>query len=284
MELTKVNSNQIIELISDTRNIQYHQKIISKSTKIVKRFPGIEAILLSGSFATESADVFSDIDFKVAFDPSVTSPKIISETYIGKMDQIGRVINIFNSTANSKDKIIYFFPFLKFELNMRTTDNLSRSRKNANSKVLFEKDDIGKKIINNAQEKIFNLDNYREYIQNISIAFPNLCYIIMGYVIRGELITAFSDLNWIRELLLEINGYMLQKENEGPRRAEKRFSKITLDYYNDSATIDEAKIKDALIILLKWYLDVLVPLFEINNIETRRELATEIINVITKTL
>lgn len=284
MRIVKVNSNQIINLISDLKNLEYHHEITNRSVKLVQTFPGIEAILLSGSFATGTSDVFSDIDFKVAFDPAITSHEFISKEYIERTDQIGQVVNIFNSTANSKDKIIYFFPFIKFELNMRTVDELPKSRKNSESRILYERSDSGAKIIEKAKEKRFSFNDYRLYIQNISIAFPNLCYIVMGYVIRGELITAFSDLNWIREMLLEVNGYMLAQENEGPRRAEDRYPQSTLYYYNNSAAIKKNGIKDALIILLEWYLDILAPLFEDKGIETRRELANEIIEVIKKTL
>ena len=262
------------------RNLEHHYTIIDRSVDRIKTEPGIEAVLLSGSFASGIADVFSDIDFKVAFDPSITSPEVITARYLAGADQIGKVVNIFRSTVHPDDRIICYAPFIKFELNIRTADNLSSSWKTGTSKILYQKNDLGNRIVAKAKSLRFSLDDRKPYIQNIAIAFPNLCYSIMGYEIRGERIAARSDLHWIRNVLLEINGYLLLQENEGPRRAENRYPENVLFYYNRSSAADPGGIKEALILLLKWYLDILVPLLDNHGFETRDELAFEVMKVV----
>ncbi|MBN1647615.1 MAG: aminoglycoside 6-adenylyltransferase [Spirochaetales bacterium] len=284
MEMQNIKSSEILDLISNKNDVSHHHIIIEKAIKVAQEIKGVRAILLAGSLAIDSGDVFSDIDFKVAFDPDITDGNADAGTFLEKADLVAPVIIHYQSTANSVDRIIYYRPFIKFELNIRTAEVLSNGPKNARCKILFETDDAGKKIIREASKQKFTITDHRDFVQNISTAFPNLCYITMGYVLRGELITAFSDLNWQREMLLEINGYLLGQENEGPRRAEQRFPQYVQDYYMASYSDDKNHIREALLVQLRWYSELLIPLLEKNGFQTGKELANTIADVINESL
>lgn len=254
-------STDLTTFFDDLKEIKWHNIIIENARNIVESITEVQAVFLKGSFANDTADIFSDIDFVIMHDGTEKTAEHIKKQFLEHLSEIGRVIHIYFSTVNMKDLIIYFTPYIKFELFIRSFDYLKKSWKIASSKILYDKAGWGKIVLTETAKNIFKIENFQEEIGNYAIAFPSLCYIIAGYVRRGEHLTAFNDLDWLRDTLLRISSYFLGFHWEGVRRAEfeGKFPADILDYYTKTRVSKVTEIYDSLNIILEWYCEWFIP-------------------------
>ncbi|TFG28753.1 MAG: hypothetical protein EU532_04610 [Promethearchaeota archaeon] len=254
--------DEIDDFFNTIEDLQYHQKIITNGLEMMKDISEIEAVFLMGSLALEIGDIFSDIDFYLMYKKVDDIEKIKSKIF-SRINKVGSIIHIFNSNANPKDIILYFRPYVKLELAFRTFETISNKWKIANSsKLLFDRNGLGKEAIKTAKKISFNLNRYEREIKNIAIALPSFCYNIAGYMIRGEFITSIDFVAWIRRVLMRISGFLLGMWDEGTRKAEKRFPEELINYYHLCRVKELDEIWQCLEVFLTWYSNWLVPKFE----------------------
>ncbi|TFF84137.1 MAG: nucleotidyltransferase domain-containing protein [Promethearchaeota archaeon] len=251
--------------LKDLDTLSFHQKIIEKALNIAKELPEVEAVLLLGSLAVNTADIFSDVDFYVLIKDKKHIQKI-KDHFLQNLTTIGKPIHIFGSNAYPNSSIVYFKPFIKFELLIEDYKKLVKNwRVGKKAKLLFDRNGLGAKLMKEANELTFNLEKYELEIQNVAIELPSFCYNIAGYMLRGEYITSIDFIAWIRRLLLRICGFFLEMWDEGTRRAELRFSDEVLNYYHQCIVKNVNGIWQILHNILDWYSNWLVPRFEIHN-------------------
>jgi predicted nucleotidyltransferase len=248
-------------------SIDHHKQIIEKALKFSKNIAEVEAIFIMGSIALEKADIFSDIDFFVMINENRVFDDIKND-YLSNLSNFGEVIHIFQSNAYSKNSIIYFKPYIKFDLVIEEYDKLVKDwRLGKRGKILFDRNGLGQKALNNSRETSFNIDKHMLEIKNVAIELPSFCYNIAGYMIRGEIITSIDFIAWIRRLLIRISGFLLDIQDEGTRRAEKRFPKDIIFFYHQIKIKEINDIWNCLEIILNWFSDWMVPHFNRLNIE-----------------
>ena len=243
-----------------------HEEIYQKALKISKSITQIEAIFILGSIANDTADFFSDIDFYVMCKDK-EEVKLIREQLVPKIDQIAPIIHTYRSNARPNDLIVFFNPFIKFELVIETSDALSKKWKlGTSSKLIFDRSGFGENVLREAQKIKFNIKNHMNEITNLAIELPSFCYIICGYLIRGEFVTSIDFISWIRRKMLRISGFLLGVWDEGTRRAEQRFPVELIEYYNDLKIGKNEEIWEKLNVILDWYSNWMVPKFEEHKI------------------
>jgi predicted nucleotidyltransferase len=260
------NEEEIKNFVRNVKNLANHEQLIEKGLVFSKKINQIKAIFLLGSIAKNTADVFSDIDFYVMIEP-ISQLDNVKNQYLRNLDVLGDPIHIFQSNALAKNSIIYFKPFVKFELVIEDFETIIKNwRIGEASKLLYDPEGLGKKAIEIASRLQFDINAHKLEIKNVAIELPSFCYNIVGYMIRGEIITSMDFVAWIRRLMLRISGFLLGIRDEGTRRAEKRFPKEILEYYHSCSLSGSSDIWKCLNILLTWYTDWLVPKFEILKI------------------
>ncbi|MGY5865260.1 MAG: hypothetical protein RTV41_11715 [Candidatus Thorarchaeota archaeon] len=249
-------------LLEDITTTKFHQAVIEKGVKIAEGIEEVEGVILKGSLAANKGDVFSDIDFQVIHDKDQSVSLDILERFVEELEKVEPIIQHFPSTANPNDSIIYLHPFLKFELSVATCDEMKTRWRAGLGKVLFDRSGLASDVISEAKKHKFNIDEHIPVITSRAAAIPVFTYITAGHLVRGEEITALHDIDWIRNDMLCVSGWLLGLYDEGCRRAEERFPAEVLDYYNRSRikTVDE--IWEGLQILLDWYEQWLVPEFD----------------------
>jgi len=181
---------------------------------------------------------------------------------MNELDRIGEMIHFFTSTAFHEDKIIYFRPFVKFELNVRTCRQAEGDWSSSLGEILYDRRGRLKEVVAAASEVKFSVDNVMDTIRDRAIQIPTFCYITAGFIVRGENATALNALNWIRNDMLRLSGWILGQWDEGPRRAEERFPEEVLDFYMQSTAKTVEEIWDGIKVLLAWYENWLIPRFE----------------------
>ena len=249
-------------LLGDTSTTAFHEEVIARATNIAKQLDDVEGVLLTGSLGKGEGDVFSDIDFQILHEGAPEQSVAILDLFMSRLDEVGNMIHFFPSTASSADCIIYLEPFVKFELSVRTLENASRSWKTPMAKILFDKRGLVRKAIKSADSVTFSLEKHMPTIRGRAVAIPAFCYITGGHIVRGEHITALDGVNWMRNDMLVLSGWLLGKWDEGPRRAESRFPQEVLDYYMLSSIAHVDEIWRSLSVLLDWYYDWMIPHFE----------------------
>jgi predicted nucleotidyltransferase len=249
-------------LLDDITTTQFHQAAIEKGVKIAEGIEEVEGVILKGSLAVNKGDVFSDIDFQVIHEDDQSVSLNILERFVEALEKIEPIIQHFPSTANPNDSIIYLHPFIKFELSVATCDEIKKRWRAGLGKVLFDRNGLATEVVTEAKKHKFNIDEHIHVIASRAAAIPVFMYITAGHLVRGERITALQDIDWIRNDMLCVSGWLLGLHDEGSRRAEERFPNEVLDYYNRSrvGTVDE--IWEGLQILLDWYEQWLVPKFD----------------------
>jgi predicted nucleotidyltransferase len=263
--------NEIQNFLGDLKNLSYHNLIINKALKLAKKLSQIDAVFLLGSLASNTADIFSDIDFYIMINQKKHLLKIKNHFLIN-LNKIGEPIHIFQSNAYPNSSIIYFKPFIKFELMIEDyTKLIDNWRVGEVSKLLYDPKGLGKKAVNAASKLQFTIDKYDLEIKNVAIELPSFCYNIAGYMLRGEYITSLDFIAWIRRLLLRICGFFLDMWDEGTRRAELRYPKEILDYYYRCQTSKIDGIWQCLYNILDWYSTWLVPKFDLHGIPHANE-------------
>ncbi len=266
MSKTKVGSlpdmASFEQFLEDPTTTKYHQALIEKAVKIAEKIEEVEGVILIGSLGVGKGDVFSDIDFQVIHNGDPSSSQTILDRFMKDLEKIERIIQCFPSTADPNDCIIYLLPFLKFELSVSTCQETSMRWRFGFAKILYDRQGFMVNVVEKAKKISFNIEDVMPVIKGRAPAIPVFCYITAGHLVRGEEIAALDDIDWIRNDMLRVSGWLLGLYDEGSRRAEQRFPKEILDYYNRSRvkTVDE--IWDGLQILLDWYEDWLIPEFD----------------------
>ncbi len=253
------------EFLEDTSTTKYHQELIETAVKLAEGIEEIEGVILKGSLAVDKGDVFSDIDFQVIHDRNHSVSAIILEKFIIELEKVESIIQHFPSTANPHDSIIYLHPFLKFELSVGTCDEMRKRWRVGLGKILFNRNGLATDVVKDAKKLKFIIDEHLSTIASRAAAIPVFMYITAGHLVRGEEIAAIHDIDWIRNDMLCVSGWLLGLYDEGYRRAEERFPGEVLNYYYRSRvkTVDE--IWKGLQILLDWYEEWLVP--ELDKLE-----------------
>jgi predicted nucleotidyltransferase len=256
------SKSEIDHFLSDLGDMNAHKSIISQALNISENIAEVEAVFLFGSLAKGTADIFSDIDFYLLIKEQEDYERII-EFFLEDLDMLGEVIHIFQSNAKQNSIIIYIKPFIKFELVVESFSSLSKEWRLAKrAKLLFDKNGLGKKALKLSRQLEFNLEPHLNEIRNMALDLPSFCFLISGYMMRGEYITIIDFIAWIRRKLLRISGFMLEIWDEGTRRAEQRFPKELISYYNRCKLKNVNDVWNCLMVLMEWYSDWLVPQFE----------------------
>ena len=256
------SKEEVAIFLEDTTCMDWHEAIIEKATAVVSSIPEVEAILLKGSLAKEEGDIFSDIDFLILHMGDESTTAIIRKQIMEKLSDIGDVIHYFFSTFDNETPIIYFKPWVKFELDIGLVENARNSWMHSFAKILFDRNGLGAAVVEEASKVTFDLGNHVLQISNLAIALPSFVYIVAGFVARGEHITAIDGLDYVRNEMLTVNGLLLGLWDEGPRRAGKRFPENVLYYYNRTRVAEISDVWLALGYILDWYEDWLIPRFE----------------------
>jgi predicted nucleotidyltransferase len=260
------NKKDIRIFFKNFHSLLSHQNIINEALSLAKNIPEVEAVLLLGSLAINTADIFSDIDFYVLIKNKSHLTKI-KEHFLGNLNKIGNPIHLFASNAYPNSSIIYFKPYIKFELVIEDYDKLIKNwRIGKVAKLLYDRRGLGTQAIQVTEELTFSLKKYELEIKNVAVELPSFCYNIAGYMLRGEYITSIDFIAWIRRLLLRICGFFLGIWDEGTRRAELRFPKEVIHHYHQCKVKNKDEIWQVLHNILDWYADWLIPQFEQHNI------------------
>ena len=257
---------EIKNILNNYHDLHHHKNIYKKALQRISSINLVEAIFILGSLADGTADFFSDIDFYVMC-VEKEDIETIQNQILSNVNQIAPIIHIYKSNAKSNDLIIYFKPFVKFELVIDINENLSNKWKLGNSsKILFDRNGLGEKTLQDAQKLKFNFLEHINEIKNLAIELPSFCYIICGYLMRGEYVTSVDFISWIRRKMLRVSGFLLGIRDEGTRRAEERFPPELIDYYTKLMIANFDEIWDKLHIILDWYSYWMVSRFIENNI------------------
>jgi len=263
MKLDSIPSiEEFREFLNDVTVTDWHHALVNNALEVVKGFPEAEGAILKGSLGRGRGDVFSDIDFVILHDGEPSDSAGISRRFMNELDRIGEMIHFFTSTAFHEDKIIYFRPFVKFELNVRTCRQAEGDWSSSLGEILYDRRGRLKEVVAAASEVKFSVDNVMDTFRDRAIQIPTFCYITAGFIVRGENATALNALNWIRNDMLRLSGWILGQWDEGPRRAEERFPEEVLDFYMQSTAKTVEEIWDGIKVLLAWYENWLIPRFE----------------------
>lgn len=254
------------DILSNFSELGYHRNIYKKALQIASSINQVEAVFILGSIAEEKADFFSDIDFYIICQEK-KQIEIIQNQILSKVNQIAPIIHIYRSNAKLNDLIIYFKPLVKFELVIDTDINLAKNWKLGTSSILlFDRNGLGGKALKESQKLEFNLENHINEISNLAIELPSFCYMICGYLLRGEYVTSIDFISWIRRKMLRVSGFLLGIRDEGTRRAEERFPPELINYYTKLMVANFNEIWEKLHIILDWYSKWMVSRFTEHNI------------------
>ncbi len=258
--------DELSHFIQDINNTELHHSILSKALEMSKELSDVEAAFLFGSLSEGRGDIFSDIDFYLMIEDRQNYNEII-ESFSSRLDRLGDVIHIFRSNAKKNSIIIYLKPFIKFELVVETFSKLCDEwRLGERATLLYDKNGLGEQALTIAKRLEFNMGRHLDEIRNIALDLPSFCFLIAGYILRGENITIIDFIAWIRRKLLRISGFLLGMWDEGTRRAEKRFPKKLIKYYERCKVKEVNDVWECLMVFLEWYSDWMVPKFEEHEI------------------
>ncbi|MFX1416656.1 MAG: nucleotidyltransferase domain-containing protein, partial [Promethearchaeota archaeon] len=232
MKLDSIPSiGEFEKFLKDVSVTDWHNALVDNALEVVKDIPEAEGVILKGSLGKGEGDIFSDIDFVIIHDGEPADSAGISHKFMDELDRIGEMIHFFTSTASLEDKIIYFRPFVKFELNVRTCKQAGEDWRSSIGKILFDRRGRLSEVVAVASEVRFSIDDVMDMIRDRAIQIPTFCYITAGFVVRGEDATALNALDWVSNDMLKLSGWILGQWDEGTRRAEERFPKEVLDFY-----------------------------------------------------
>ena len=262
MKLDSIPSiEEFRKFLEDVTVTDWHHALINNALEVVKGIPEAEGVILKGSLGKGEGDIFSDIDFVVLHDAEPADSAGISRRFMSQLDRIGEMIHFFTSTAFHEDRIIYFKPFVKFELNVRTCKQAGKDWRTSVGKVLFDRRGFLGEVVAAASEIAFSIDDVMDTIRDRAIQIPTFCYITAGLVVRGENASAIEAVSWISNDMLKLSGWILGQWDEGPRRAEERFPEEVLDFYMRSQAKTVRGVWDGVEVLLSWYENWLIPKF-----------------------
>jgi len=260
------SEQEMLRFINNFDNDNYHKSIVYHAIKLSEKIPNVEAAFLFGSLSQGNADIFSDIDFYLMVEDKMDY-KVIIDSFLQEINSLGELIHIFQSNAKKNSIIIYFKPFIKFELVVENYSKLIKEWRLAKrASLLFDRNGLGKEAIKKSRNIKFDIQDHINEIQNVALELPSFCFLISGYMSRGEYITIIDFIAWIRRKLLRISGFLLGIHDEGTRRAEKRFPQELIEYYNNCRVKDREDVWKCLMVFLEWYSNWMVPKFEEKNI------------------
>jgi predicted nucleotidyltransferase len=260
------SKKELQQFIQDINNTSFHESIISDAVGVSRKIPAVEAVFLLGSLSEGKGDIFSDIDFYLMIKDDQNYNNIL-ETFLSDIDKLGDVIHIFRSNAKKNSIIIYLKPYIKFELVVETFSTLCDEwRVGERGSLLYDKNGMGKEALSIAKKLEFNMGRHLDEIRNMALDLPSFCFLIAGYMMRGEHVTIIDFIAWIRRKMLRISGFLLGMRDEGTRRAEQRFPEDLIRYYERCKVKAMEDVWDCLMVFLEWYSDWMVPKFEEHEI------------------
>jgi predicted nucleotidyltransferase len=236
-----------------------HERLIDATCEVCKTISEVEAVLLRGSLARGYGDVNSDIDLLILTAGGRDGQGRVQAELAKRISEIGTVLLRFQSMANASDLIVCFAPWVMLEFNVRAAEEGGRTWKTARSRLVYDRKGLGAAALAQADLIKFQVTGVKPRIENLARAFPALCTVIWGYYMRGEIVTALSDMGWLRDQMLSVSGLLLGLWDEGPRRAERRFPQPVLAYYMRCYPRDESELASALAAAAEWYEMWLVP-------------------------
>ncbi|TFF89384.1 MAG: hypothetical protein EU548_07565 [Promethearchaeota archaeon] len=266
------SEEELSRFIQDIDNTTHHQAIISNALEVSKNILTVESVFLFGSLSEENGDIFSDIDFYLMIEDRHDYAGILEE-FLSNIERLGKVVHIYHSNAKKNSVIIYLKPYIKFELVVETFSTLCDEwRLGSRATLLYDKKGMGQQALSTAKQLEFNMGRHLDEIQNLALGLPAFCFLISGYMLRGEHITIIDFIAWIRRKMLRISGFLLGLWDEGTRRAEQRFPENLIRYYERCKIKEMNDVWYCLMVFLEWYSDWMVPkLEEYGIIHARQE-------------
>lgn len=256
------SSAKIQRFIQDVNDISLHDSIVLKALEVSKNIPDVEAAFLFGSLSEGNGDIFSDIDFYLMIEDRHDYSGIL-DSFLSKIESLGEIIHIYQSNAKKNSVIVYLKPFIKFELVVETFSTLCDEwRLGARATLLFDKNGMGQQALDISKRLEFNMGRHLDEIRNLALSLPAFCFLISGYMLRGEHVTIVDFVAWIRRKMLRISGFLLGMWDEGTRRAEQRFPENLIQYYERCKVKEMEDVWECLMVFLEWYSKWMVPKLE----------------------
>lgn len=254
------------KFLKDVKSTNYHYELIERALEVAKSIDEVEGVLLKGSLGKGEGDIFSDIDFQILHNDEPEDSDLIKSKFMKHLSEVGNVIQFFPSTAFAEDSIIYFHPFVKFELSVGTCRGATCKWRIGAAKILFDRNGLVHNTVEQSKTIPLEFDTVLPIIQGRAIALPVFTYITAGFVVRGEYIAAVEAVDWIAEEMLRISGWLVGIRDEGPRRAEKRFPKEVLSYFHSTRVKDTPEVWNSLEVILDWYEKWMIEKLDEHNI------------------
>ena len=216
---------------------------------------GLLALYIQGSVAEDSADEFSDLDFRVVVKPEVYQQYILERFDAPKQ----RGEWLYNEWADrSWVCVSHFQPFNKVDLLYFKPDQIQPSAWFLlPTQILYDSSNLIQQVIYASQKQEFDLLTTEEVERLMSkgLAYSEEIY---RRIMRGELFYAQSQLNYLRETLIQLDDYLyhdLPSSGFGSSsHFERRGSKTLVEVLKLSySTLDRQLIIRALDILLGHY-------------------------------
>jgi predicted nucleotidyltransferase len=259
------------------------QQLFNKVAEYFVERKGVEALYIQGSVAEDSADEFSDIDFRVVIKPKFYQQYILERFSAPK--QWGTWI--YNEWADrSWVCVSHYKPFNKIDMLYFKPEELKPSPWFAlPTRVIYDPKKLVQQVIDDSR----NLEQASWSIEEIDrLISKGLAYAeeICRRVMRGELFYAQSQLNSFRLVLIHLDDYLhhstLLSGFGSPSHFEQRGSQILIETMQLSyTTLEKQSILQALKILLKAYQTQVAELHEVLPLKRDRQKDLEWIDYIT---
>jgi predicted nucleotidyltransferase len=260
------------------------QQLFNKVVEYFVDRKGVDALYIQGSIAENSADEFSDIDFRVVIKPKFYQ-QYISERFSAPK-QWGRWI--YNEwTERSWVCVSHFKPFNKIDLLYFKPEELKPLPWfTLPTQVVYDPTKLVQQVIDDSQ----NLEQALLSINGIDrLISKGLAYAeeIYRRVMRGELFYAQSQLDSFRWVLIQLDDYLHQSALSSgfgsPSHFEQRGSQMLVETLQLSyATLEKQSILQALKILLKAYKTQVIELYEVSPLKRDRQQDLDWIDNITE--
>jgi hypothetical protein len=244
-----------------------HKTFINNVIEIIKNDGNIVGLAIGGSWITNEMDEFSDIDL-VLVSKKIIAPELIKMKRYA--EQFGNLLNAFTGEHVGEKRLLiclYDNPLLHVDIKFIIPDEFQERVENPI--VVWEKENILSKIINNSEPK-FPYPNY----QWIEDRFWIWVHYVCTKIGRGEYFETLDSLNYLRtnviSQLLQIKNKQLPK---GLRKAEKKFLEDELKRLkNTVAEYDRDSLIKSFEEIISFYKDLRKEIFLNDiNFQTRTE-------------
>ena len=256
--------------------VKARQQLFNKIVDYFVGRRGVEALFIQGSVAEDSADEYSDIDFRVVIEPSFYQ-QYISERFSAPK-QWGKWV--YNEWAGRTWVCVsHFKPFNKIDMLYFKPEELKPSPWFAlSTQVIYDSKGLVQEIIGNSQNLEQAILDVGEIDRLIS---KGLAYAEEVYrrVMRGELFYAQFQLDSFRSVLIQLDDYLHQNVLSSgfgsPSHFEKRGSKKLVKTMQLSyATLETQSILQALKVLLDDYQAQITKIYEV--LPLKRDLSKDL--------